>query len=288
MTNVNIDQISYISYRTDILTNEGKGKYYIRQDDFENIIQTDLYDIGGSEHQCNPIIADKIILYSDVYYSEVIFSHLALGTVSISSYEETFNTMNRLYIQSTPYMIWLKFNGFRYNTTDGWEQIDTMIMDINLRILPTAIYNNIDFDAGFFIHIAYDPTRHVDPMNPSHSKIATVRDRFCNEDEAADFINTIDEGTTPEYYDYAVNYISDGFAQLNVGISAGVIDYAGEIRVAYKTKTGDLVDFDSRGNYVTVYQGYQWFVPFTTDECIAAECANAFVHIPNDVLQQLN
>lgn len=268
---INIKDTSYINYRTDILTDYGAGKYYIRNSDFDNIFSCSYYDIGCTKEWCNPIVTDKLVAFGNFYYTELLFENPALSlSRSITVDYESFYIYNRINMEYDSSGIILQWSGFFYNNGNWEDIIDRSVFWIRFSSLPLNVYNDIDFTKGFYIHLCYDNTRTI----YGQSSVPTVRERFYNIIESRNFINSIDRNETPGYYNYANEHLRTGFALLSTSYSDSYNSWEGEIRVSYIDHSGNPKDF-YRQHYFSIYSSLNILTPSSLNETIASECANS-------------
>ena len=104
----NITTTDEITYKTDSLSPEGLTKYHIRNSNYVEKISNSEYGLGYSGTKCNPIVANKTILFGDnLYNTEILFDTPVIAFQMAIAYPIHLY-INRMYVYyGTDEMIWM-------------------------------------------------------------------------------------------------------------------------------------------------------------------------------------
>lgn len=288
---ININETVVAPYRTDIMANYGMGKYYLNGSDMEEQYSYDDYTFYNSIDGANPVVADKIIIHGNVYYTQIIFDEFVLVgrlfSIRDNHGEHYFYVVcNNLSLQydNDTHLLSLYGSGKIYDAEGRHDYDKTWSGRIGCYDLTSV--SDIDFTNPFTIHFRSLGSGHyADIMN--HSRTLQFTNAYYYSSQF------------PVYFNYVKSHFPNGSTYLNVtsvtSISGGdgLSEY-GSFRISYVNMAGEPVDLPSNtflGDYehsdrlcdypyhysyfhLSYIFGDGIFIPMSENEYDASMCAN--------------
>ena len=295
---ININEIATTPYRTDIMADYGMKKYYLYADSLREQYAYGNYTFMDVDYELpyNPAIADKLIIFSNVYYTKVDFEKpLLVATIRESSSHAGFLTCSSLYLQydSDSQLLSLWGKGIVYDVKGNLGDFE---WNGRIGCYDMSIVSDVDYTKPFSIHFVntgrdyhYGSTAAytLSPYDTlTYTGARSMRARY------------------PRYYNF-VSDMFDGSVRLYMTrvepppYYANSLDPNGAFRISYVKTSGEIVDLpadhflgDPDHSDLVAESPYLWsyqlsyifstdghspaniYIPMSLDEYNATMCAN--------------